>query len=195
MLEADASGIEAKANALKKYNEAATFIELAKMHIEAERDIHIDQAKAMGSALSQAQIRMYGGDNDGTIASIRGLFTKGFGLGEALEGIAQSLPQGLRDRFAQNGLRGIFGKPAVNGSLKESVGQLGELITRSLKPKQVKELPFPEGLNLLESSVGDDATLGQAVSLLREVNQHGLFNDVSFEKVWALVQAAAKSAG
>jgi len=27
--------------------------------IEADRDVHIDQAKAMGSALSGAQIRMY----------------------------------------------------------------------------------------------------------------------------------------
>lgn len=193
MLEAEAAGMEAKANALKKYNDAATFLELAKLHIEAERDIHIDQAKAMGNALSQAQIRMFGGDSAGTVDTIRGLFTKGFALGEALEGIAQSLPQGLRDRFAQNGLRGIFGRPMGNGNFKESIEQLTELVTRSLKPKQVKELPFPEGLNLLESSAGNDAELSQAVSLLREVNQHGLFNDVSFEKVWALVQAAAKT--
>ena len=65
LLEAEATGLEAKAEALKKYNDAATFLELAKLRIEAERDVHIDQAKAMGSALSQAQIRMYGG-GDGT---------------------------------------------------------------------------------------------------------------------------------
>src|SRR4029077_17465834 len=53
-LEAEAIGLEAKAEALKKYNEAATFLELARLRIEAERDVHIDQAKAMGSALSQA---------------------------------------------------------------------------------------------------------------------------------------------
>jgi hypothetical protein len=46
LLEAEASGIEAKAAALKKYNDAATFFELAKMHIEAERDVRSDQAKA-----------------------------------------------------------------------------------------------------------------------------------------------------
>ena len=50
-LEAEATGIEAKAEALKKYNEAATFLELARLRIEAERDVHIDQAKAMGNAL------------------------------------------------------------------------------------------------------------------------------------------------
>ena len=80
LLEAEAAGIEAKADALKKYNDAATFLELAKLHIEAERDIHIDQAKAMGNALQNAQIRMYGGGGDGdggTIDTIRGLFTQG----------------------------------------------------------------------------------------------------------------------
>src|SRR6202044_266396 len=85
-LEADAVGLEAKAEALKKYNEAATFLELARLRIEAERDVHIDQAKAMGSALSQAQIRMYGGGGDNTMDTIRGLFTQGFGIGEVIEG-------------------------------------------------------------------------------------------------------------
>ena len=47
----------------------------------------IDQAKAMGSALSGAQIRMYVG-GDGTMDTIRGLFTQGFGIGEVLEGLA-----------------------------------------------------------------------------------------------------------
>ena len=52
-LEAEATGLEAKAEALKKYNDAATFLELARLRIEAERDVHIDQAKAMGTALSR----------------------------------------------------------------------------------------------------------------------------------------------
>ncbi|MDE0459723.1 MAG: SPFH domain-containing protein, partial [Chromatiales bacterium] len=81
--QAEAVGIEAKADALKRYNESATFLELAKLHIEAERDIHIDQAKAMGTALTGAHIRMYGGDG-GTVDNIRQLFTSGFGIGEAL---------------------------------------------------------------------------------------------------------------
>jgi hypothetical protein len=99
----------------------------------------------------------------------------------------------LRERFAQNGLRGIFGKPVSNGNLRDSIDRLTDLVSRSLKPKQVKEMAFRDGLDVLETSAGDDAGLGQAVSLLRELNQNGLFNDVPFEKVWTLVQAAAKS--
>ena len=104
-LEAEATGLEAKAEALKKYNEAATFLELARLRIEAERDVHIDQAKAMGSALSGAQIRMYGGGGDNTMDTIRGLFTQGFGIGEVIEGLAQSLPEGLRQRLSANGIQ------------------------------------------------------------------------------------------
>ena len=38
LLEAEASGIEAKADALKKYNEAAMFLELARLQIEGPAD-------------------------------------------------------------------------------------------------------------------------------------------------------------
>ncbi|MCH8887520.1 MAG: hypothetical protein IIC13_13100, partial [SAR324 cluster bacterium] len=36
-----------------------------------------------------------------------------------------------------------------------------------------------------------DESLGEALTLVKEVNQHGMFDDVPFEKVWALVKQAA----
>ena len=131
-LEAEATGLEAKAEALKKYDEAATFLELARLRIEPDRDVHIDQAKAMGSALSGAQIRMYGG-GDGTMDTIRGLFTQGFGIGEVLEGLAQSLPEGLRQRFNANGIRGLLGRPYDGSSLKQTYEHLNALVQEHLK--------------------------------------------------------------
>ena len=190
-LEADAAGLEAKADALKKYNEAATFLELAQMHITAERDVLIDQAKAMGNALSGAQIRMYGSEN-GTMDTIRKMFNSGFAIGEAMEGLAHSLPQGLRERFAQNGLRGIFGKPFSNGNIKEIIGQLSGLIQQGLGSRQARQVPFEQGLVKLQETAGEDEALTGAIDLLKEVNQHGLFDDVPFDKVWALVQQAAE---
>ena len=115
--------MEAKADALKKYNEAATFLELAKLSIEADRDIHIDQAKAMGNALEGAQIRMYGG-GDGTVDTIRGLLTQGFGVGAGLEGLAPSRPDGRRQKINANGLRGLFGRPYGQSSLRETAEHL-----------------------------------------------------------------------
>ena len=193
MFEAEASGIEAKADALKRYNEAATFLELAKMHIEAERDVHIDQAKAMGNALQGAQIRMYGG-GDGTVDTIRSMFTSGFGIGEVLEGVAQSLPEGLRQRLAEDGIRGLFARPQGTPQFRQSVERLDVLVRKVMRTAKARDVPYTEALALLEEQAGEDTEQRNAIGLLREVNQNGMFDDVPFDKVWALVQATAKMA-
>ncbi len=194
LLEAEATGLEAKAEALKKYNDAATFLELAKLRIEAERDVHIDQAKAMGSALAQAQIRMYGG-GDGTMDTIRGLFTQGFGIGEVLEGIAQSLPEGLRQRLSANGIQGLLGRPYNGGSLKQTYEHLNALVQEHLRTKKAREVPFPEAMARLGEQAGDNEDLRQAVKVLAEFNQEGALNNVPFDSVWNMLNAVAKAAG
>ena len=187
--EAEAVGIEAKADALKKYNESATFLELAKLHIEAERDIHIDQAKAMGTALTGAHIRMYGGDG-GTVDNIRQLFTSGFGIGEALEGVAQSLPEGLRDRLARDGIRGIFRRPD-DGPLSGHVQQIAHLVDTHLADGL--DTPFAAALERLREAAGGDEQASRALAVLGSVNEGGTFDDVPFATAWSLLQALAKS--
>ena len=187
--QAEAVGIEAKADALKKYNESATFLELAKLHIEAERDVHIDQAKAMGTALTGAHIRMYGGDG-GTVDNIRQLFTSGFGIGEALEGVAQSLPEGLRDRLARDGIRGIFRRPD-DGPLSGHVGHVQTLVDAHLA--DALDTPFAEALDRLREAAGGDEEASRALAVLGSVNESGAFDDVPFATAWSLLQALAKS--
>ena len=187
--QAEAVGIEAKADALKRYNESATFLELAKLHIEAERDIHIDQAKAMGTALTGAHIRMYGGDG-GTVDNIRQLFTSGFGIGEALEGVAQSLPEGLRDRLARDGIRGIFRRPD-DGPLSGHVGRVQTLVDTHLA--DALDTPFAAALERLREAAGGDEQASRAVEVLGSVNEGGAFDDVPFATAWNLLQALAKS--
>jgi uncharacterized membrane protein YqiK len=194
-LEAEAVGLEAKAEALKKYNEAATFLELARLRIEAERDVHIDQAKAMGSALSQAQIRMYGGGGDNTMDTIRGLFTQGFGIGEVLEGLAQSLPDGLRQRLSANGISGLLGRPYNGSSLKQTYEHLNALVQEHLRTKKAREVPFPEALAKLQEHAGENEDLRRAVRILSEINQEGALNAVPFDSVWTMINVVAKSAG
>ena len=190
MLKAEASGLEAKAGALKKYNDAATFLELSKLFIEAERDVHIDQAKAMGNALEGAHIRMYG-DGDGTMNTIRGLFKSGFGLGEALEGLAQSLPEGLRQRFSANGVRGLFGRPYDGGTLAQTFSQLSVLVEKIMDSPEARDIPLSEAVAKLETEAGDDRAMVGAVGVLSDLVRQGGFEDTTFEKVWALLQAIA----
>ena len=187
--QAEAVGIEAKADALKRYNESATFLELAKLHIEAERDIHIDQAKAMGTALTGAHIRMYGGDG-GTVDNIRQLFTSGFGIGEALEGVAQSLPEGLRDRLARDGIRGIFRRPD-DGPLSGHVGHVQTLVDAHLADSP--DTPFAAALERLREAAGGDEEASRALAVLGSVNEGGTFDDVPFATAWNLLQSLAKS--
>ena len=186
---AEAVGIEAKADALKRYNESATFLELARLHIEAERDIHIDQAKAMGTALTGAHIRMYGGDG-GTVDNIRQLFTSGFGIGEALEGVAQSLPEGLRDRLARDGIRGIFRRPD-DGPLSGHVGHIQTLVDAHLA--DALDTPFAAALERLREAAGGDEQAAASLAVLGSVNEGGAFDDVPFATAWSLLQALAKS--
>ena len=187
--QAEAVGIEAKADALKRYNESATFLELAKLHIEAERDIHIDQAKAMGTALTGAHIRMYGG-GDGTVDNIRQLFTSGFGIGEALEGVAQSLPEGLRDRLARDGIRGIFRRPD-DGPLSGHVGRIQTLVDAHLG--DALDTPFAAALERLREAAGGDEEAARALAVLGSVNEGGAFDEVRFGTAWRLLQAVAKT--
>ena len=188
--QAEAVGIEAKADALKRYNESATFLELAKLHIEAERDIHIDQAKAMGTALTGAHIRMYGG-GDGTVDNIRQLFTSGFGIGEALEGVAQSLPEGLRDRLARDGIRGIFRRPD-DGPLSGHVGRIQTLVDAHLD--DALDTPFAAALERLRAAAGGDEETARALAVLGSVNEGGAFDEVPFGTAWGLLQALVQSA-
>ncbi len=192
-LEAEAAGLEAKAGALKKYNDAAMFLELARLQIEAERDVHIDQAKAMGHALSEAQIRMYGG-GDGTMDTIRGMFTSGFALGEVLEGVAQSLPDGLRERFTKNGIRGIFGRPYRSGEFKQMYDQLSDLVQKTLKGPKSRQIPFSEAMTKLDDAASGNESQQKAIALLRDANEAGVFDDVEFNLVWSLLQSTAKAA-
>ena len=188
--QAEAVGIEAKADALKSYDESATFLELARLHIEAERDIHIDQAKAMGTALTGAHIRMYGGDG-ATVDNIRQLFTSGFGIGEALEGVAQSLPEGLRDRLARDGIRGIFRRPD-DGPLSGHVGHIQTLVDTHLG--DALDTPFAAALERLREAAGADEQAVRALTMLGSINENGAFDEVPFATAWSLLQALAKRA-
>jgi hypothetical protein len=59
--------------------------------------------------------------------------TQGFGIGEVREGLAQSLPEGLRQRFNANGIRGLLGRPYDGSSLKQTYEHLNALVQEHLK--------------------------------------------------------------
>jgi hypothetical protein len=47
--------------------------------------------------------------------------------------LAQSLPEGLRQRFNANGIRGLLGRPYDGSSLKQTYEHLNALVQEHLK--------------------------------------------------------------
>jgi len=50
-------------------------------------------------------------------------------------------------------------------------------------------------MSQLEEAAGSDKSKAEAVSLLSDFNQAGVFDDIPFETVWSLLLATSKSVG
>ena len=71
---------------------------------------------------------------------------------------------------------------------------IGELLQNVLKTKKDREATsFKHAIDQLQTAAGSDVTHAEAVSVLSELNQEGVFDDVPFETVWGLILATAKS--
>ncbi len=67
------------------------------------------------------------------------------------------------------------------------------LIDSTLGSKKSREENFPAALEKLVAAAGDHGTLSQTLTMLRELNSRGGFDEVPFESVWNILQALAKS--
>ena len=74
----------------------------------------------------------------------------------------------------------------------EAFEQLSVLVDQSMKTRKAREIPLTEAMGKLEDQAGSDEAMSRAVSMLKEFNQEGAFDDVPFETVWTLLQAAAQ---
>jgi uncharacterized membrane protein YqiK len=73
-----------------EFNEAALTFELEKLRIEAEKDVRIQAAQAMGNMLSKAQMQIFGDPE--TMAKMSNQFMRAASLGQAVDGLMKSLP-------------------------------------------------------------------------------------------------------
>ena len=151
-------------------------------------------APIIDSQLETGEGSLYGG-GDGTMDTIRGMFTSGFAMGEVLEGVAQSLPDGIRERLAEGGIRGLFGPPRSTAQLRPAVEALASLVQSAMRSQRSRAVPLSEALTTLDEAAGDDAALKEALGMLRELNSQGEFDEVPFDTVWTLLQAATRSDG
>ena len=64
-----------------------------------------------------------------------------------------------------------------------------------MSTRKAKQIPFPEAVAKIEAEAAGDQSKTDVVALLRSINEQGVFDDASFDKVWALLQATAGPVG
>jgi flotillin len=101
----------------QEFEGAALKFELEKMRIEAERDVRIQSAQAMGQMLNKAQMQIFG-DPD-TMARMSERFMRAASYGSAADGLLKNLPAQAREllsKLAPGVLQQIGDVQAGNGN-------------------------------------------------------------------------------
>ena len=83
----------------QEFEGAALKFELEKMRIEAERDVRIQSAQAMGQMLNKAQMQIFG-DPD-TMARMSERFMRAASYGSAADGLLKNLPAQARELLSK----------------------------------------------------------------------------------------------
>jgi uncharacterized membrane protein YqiK len=78
-----------------EFNDAALKFELEKLRIEAEKEVRIQAAQAMGNMLSKAQMQIFGDPE--TMAKMSNQFMRAASLGTAVDGMMKSLPDNTQE--------------------------------------------------------------------------------------------------
>jgi uncharacterized membrane protein YqiK len=78
-----------------EFNDAALKFELEKLRIDAEKEVRIQAAQAMGNMLSKAQMQIFGDPE--TMAKMSNQFMRAASLGTAVDGLMKSLPDNTQE--------------------------------------------------------------------------------------------------
>jgi flotillin len=89
----------------QEFEGAALKFELEKMRIEAERDVRIQSAQAMGQMLNKAQMQIFG-DPD-TMARMSERFMRAASYGSAADGLFKNLPPQARELLSKLGVSAL----------------------------------------------------------------------------------------
>ena len=171
------------------------FLELARLRIEAERDVHIDQAKAMGSAAVAGADPHVWRRQDNTMDTIRGLFTPGLRHRRGHRRRRAVAARGLRQRLSANGISGPA-RPAVQRRLAEA--DLRASSTRSCRnicaPRRRGKCRSPRRCRGSRSTPATNEDLRRAVKVLSEFNQERRAQRAfRFDSVWNMINAVRAS--
>jgi uncharacterized membrane protein YqiK len=94
----EAARVEVQRQSLEnqeKYSRAALEFQIKKQQIEANKEVQVEMAHAVGSMLASAKMQLFG--DPSTLASMYGQFLKSVGWGLTVQGLVESTPESVRD--------------------------------------------------------------------------------------------------
>jgi uncharacterized membrane protein YqiK len=156
---AEAESQKARAEALAAFDGVAQRVEITRLQLDAQIQIEIAKAQALGSALAAMNIKLIGDPN--AAASLLRMVTLADGLGE----VVKAAPQPLREISQQliNKATGTDGGSLLN--LSESNGKKNPDMTELA-------LLVPEIIQIADKTLNVDELKGQSVSqILMLLNQ------------------------
>ncbi len=153
---AEAKGERAKAEALAAHDNVQQELELQRLQIDAQIQIGVARANAVGEALASMEIKMFGTPDAAN--NILRLMSYAEGMGDVID----AAPPQLRS-LGNQVLQKVSGNGQHNGSPDMTLGQVAgllpqvmALVSRTLDMKEIKSKPISEVVTLLEQQATED---------------------------------------
>ena len=186
---AEAEGQKAKAEALAAFDNVSQQLELQRMQLEAQVQVGVARAQAMGAAIANMQIKMFGTPE--AADSILRLMS----FAEGMNDVVGQMPPQVKELGSQ-----LLGKVMGNGKLGRAMTmeqaaammpQLMSLVDRTLDVNQLKKETVAEVLTRLEDKAAeaDKPLVAQARAMLVFLP---FMADMNFEDVYLRYAAATK---
>ena len=198
---AEAESAKAKAEALAAFDGVAQRVEMLKLQLDAQVQIEIAKAQALGSALASMNIKLIGDPN--AAASLLRLVTLADGIGEVI----RAAPEPVRE-IGQQLINRATGDPAGDSLVRMAAADGGKAAAPGVSIEELAAL-VPEVMRVAEKSVdlnkvkgkslgeilalvgqkvsGDERTLVEKAQ--RALAQLPLLNDLPFEDLYLRMAA------
>ncbi len=198
---AEAESAKAKAEALAAFDGVAQRVEMLKLQLDAQVQIEIAKAQALGSALASMNIKLIGDPN--AAASLLRLVTLADGIGEVI----RAAPEPVRE-IGQQLINRATGNPAGDSLVRMAAADGGKTAAPGASIEELAAL-VPEVMRVAEKSVdlnkikgkslgeilvlvgqkvsGDERTLVERAQ--RALAQLPVLNDLPFEDLYLRMAA------
>jgi len=189
---AEAEGQKAKAEALAAFDNVSQKLELQRLQLDAQVQIGVARAQAIGAAIANMQIKMYGTPD--AAESILRLMSFAEGMNDVVGAVppqVKELGSQLLDKVMGNGKKEQPGQGMTLEQVATLMPQIMAVVDRTLDANKLKKQTVSQVLNQLEAKAAeaDKPAVAQARAALVLLP---FLADANFEDIYLRYAVAAK---